>query len=305
LVENLTTFDEHFADRHQELERFRKSLAGESQRQIIVISAPAGMGKSWLLRQFHHEAQAAGARSVLIDFADGQAYDALLLLRRFRDGLGNADFQGLTRAIVEATEPRLRIDGTQPAGRPITVNVEAGGDAALGDVAGGNVIKDNNFVMQTDNPLVLQAMEDRITTAFFADLEQLTRQARVTCFFDSYERNTLHSSEWDASVADRWLRRELLGRIRDGQLSNVLVALAGDRLPEFRSEWNQVLGRLNLEPFTRADVEEYLRERRGLSDLSNDQVETLFKAAQGNPQLLGILGDNLAEEMRAHNDEIW
>ncbi len=305
MVENLTTFDEHFADRQQELERFRKSLAGESQRQIIVISAIAGMGKSWLLQQFHHEARAAGARSVLIDFADGQAYDALLLLRRFRDGLGNADFQGLTRAIFEATELRLTINAEQPPAGHVDVNVSAGGAADVGDVAGGTIVKDNNFVMQSNNPLVLQAMEDRITAAFFADLEKLTAHTRVTFFFDSYERNTLHSTRWEASVTDRWLRRELLGRIRDGRLSNVLVALAGDRLPEFDAGWSQVLGRLQLEPFKRADVAEYLRERRGLSDLSDNDVETLFKAAQGNPQLLGILGDNLAEEMRAHNDDIW
>ncbi len=305
MIENPTTFDEHFADRQQELERFRKSLAGESSRRIILISATAGLGKSWLLRQFHHEAQAAGARSVLIDFADGQAYDALLLLRRFRDSLGDADFQGLTRAIVEATAPRLTISTAPPPDGHVAVNVSAGGAAAVGDVVGGTLIKDNNFVMETNNPLVLQAMEDRITTAFFADLEQLTERRQVTFFFDSYERNTLHSTHWEASSTDRWLRRELLGRIRDGRLSKVLVALAGDRLPEFHTGWNQVLGRLQLEPFTQADVAEYLRERRGLSDLSDNEVETLFKAAQGNPQLLGILGDNLAEENRSHGDEIW
>jgi hypothetical protein len=71
------------------------------------------------------------------------------------------------------------------------------------------------------------------------------------------------------------------------------VVLAGRRLPEFDAEWAKVVGRLDLELFSLGDVTEYLRQNRRLAGLSDAEVQTLFNAVQGNPQLLGIIGDNL------------
>jgi hypothetical protein len=57
--------------------------------------------------------------------------------------------------------------------------------------------------------------------------------------------------------------------------------------------------------FTPADVGQYLRENRGLSSLTEQDVQTLFKAVQGNPQLLGIIGDNLEQTARPDVDDDW
>jgi len=295
-----------FVDRLKQLERFRKSLEGASGRRIILITAGPGMGKSWLLRRFAQEAISRNARSVLVDFSDGQAYDVLTLVRRFRDVLGPEQFNRLTAAINEATSPRLVLsDGGAPASASVDLSGAQAGDVTIGDVAGRSIIKDNFFIVQTDNPLLLQAIEDRVTQAFFECLAALVATTTVLFLFDSYERSSQEGERWVPNAADRWIQRELLARIRDGKLPNSVVVLAGRRLPTFDAEWAEVVGKLDLEFFTVADVAQYLRENRGLTTLTDTELQTLFTAIQGNPQLLGIIGDNLEQAQRPATDDDW
>lgn len=301
------SLQELFVDRLRQLERFRKSLEGSSGRKVILITAGPGMGKSWLLRRFAQEATARGTRTVLIDFSDGQAYDVLTLVRRFRDALGPEHFNQLTAAINEATAPRLVLSDSGDGARGAGIDFSGAqlGDVSLGDVAGRNIIKDNLFIVQTDNPLLLQAIEDRVTQAFFACLEAVVEAEQALFLFDSYERTSPDGERWVGSAADRWITRELLGRIRDGKLTNCLAVLAGRRLPPFDAEWGAVVGQLPLDLFAVADVAQYLRENRGLANLTDSEVQTLFAAVQGNPQLLGIIGDNLEQAARPNEEDDW
>lgn len=302
------SLQELFVDRLKQLDRFRRSLEGASARRIILIAAGPGMGKSWLLKQFAYEAAARNSRSVLIDFSDGQAYDVLTLTRRFRDSLGAEHFNRLTAAINEATAPRLVIsdDGGSVGSSGVSVGAGAQlGDLTVGDIAGRSIIKDNLFIVQTDNPLLLQAIEDRITQVFFECLNDLVARTRALFLFDTYERTSQSTEGWVSNAADRWIIRELLARIRDGRLPNTVVVLAGRRLPEFGVDWAQVTGKLDLELFTVADVAQYLRENRGLGTLTDQEVQTLFNAVQGNPQLLGIIGDNLEQTTKPAADDDW
>jgi hypothetical protein len=247
------SLQELFVDRLVQLERFRKSLDGASGRRTILIEAASGMGKSWLLQQFTYEATQNGAGAVLIDFSDGQAYDVITLARRFRDALGGHHFNRLTAAINEATSPRLVISDLSNHASSSSVafgNNAQLGDVSIGDVAGGSIIKDNLFVVQTDNPLLLQAIEDRITQALFLCLGDLAATKRLLFCFDSYERTAQSGEEWVPTAADRWLTTQLFARIRDGRLPNTVAVLAGRRLPAFGAEWGQVVGRMDLHLFT-------------------------------------------------------
>ncbi len=301
------SLQELFVDRLLQLDRFRRSLEGTSGRRIILIEAGPGMGKSWLLQQFTYEAVSRDAQAVLIDFSDGQAYDVLTLARRFRDALGERHFNRLTAAINEATAPRLVLSEMNGSGNS-AINIGAGaqlGDLNVGDVAGGAIIKDNLFVVQTDNPLLLQAIEDRVTQALFTCLNELAATTRLVFCFDSYERTAQVGEDWVSTAADRWIAGQLLTRIRDGGLPNTVAVLAGRRLPPFNAQWSQVIGRLDLHLFTPEDVAEYLRENRGLSSLTDTEIQTLYNAVQGNPQLLGIIGDNLEQSSRPAEDDDW
>lgn len=297
---------ELFVDRLRQLERFRKSLDGSSGRKVILITAGPGMGKSWLLRRFEQEAREGSVGTSLVDFSDGQAYDVLTLLRRFRDNLGAAHFNQLTAAINEATAPRLVIsDDSAPAGLDLNLSGARAGNVTIGEAAGRDIIKDNLFVVQTDNPLLLQAIEDRVTQAFFACVDALVAQQRVLFLFDSYERTSQEGERWVSNAADRWIQGQLLSRVRDGRLPNCLVVLAGRRLPLFGPEWRGIVGEMPLNLFTAEDVAQYLRDNRGLTALTDAEVQTLFSAVQGNPQLLGIIGDNLEQAARPAADDDW
>ncbi|NTW97374.1 MAG: hypothetical protein HGB28_02365, partial [Oscillochloris sp.] len=118
-------------------------------------------------------------------------------------------------------------------------------------------------------------------------------------------RTSQSSEGWSSNVTDRWIVRELLTRIRDGQLTKTVVVLAGRRLPSFGPEWAQIIGVLPIELLSQADVSVYLRENRGLTSLTDVEVQTLYNAVQGNPQLLGIIGDNLEQTVRPGNDDDW
>jgi len=305
------TLRELFVDRVRQHDAFRKMLEGQTRRQIMVLTAGAGMGKSWLLQMFLFEANTRNLPLVQIDFADGQAYDALMLVRRCRDAFGPGHFYGLTRAINEATTARVALStaGVAPAG-PIDVrigdqNVLTGSSITISDV-GSTVIRDNSFVIQSDNPILRQAIEDRINEAFFECLAALAAQKRVVFLFDTYERTSLETERWSPSAADRWIGGQLLARIRDGRLPNAIAVIAGRRVPEYGTEWNEVLGRISLGPLDCADIKVYLRERRGLTVITDAEAERLCQAVAGSPQVLGLIGDNLEQANKpAAKDDEW
>ena len=304
------TLRELFVNRTRQGDIFRKLLEGQTRRRIMVISAGAGMGKSWLLRTFAYEAEGRKLPLVQIDFADGLAYDAVTLVRRCRDAIGPEYFNKLTQAINDATTARVALS-TADIGATGAINISIGSENVLTDSKiniseVGTIIKDNSFIVQTDNPLIRQAIEDRINAAFFECLVDLAAQTKVVFLFDTYERNSLEAERWSPNAADRWITGQLLARIRDAKLDNVVVVLAGRRVPEFAIEWNEVLGRVSLEDLECSYVTEYLREKRGLTVITDAEAARLCQAVAGNPQVLGLIGDNLEQANKpAAQDDEW
>ncbi|NOK59682.1 MAG: hypothetical protein GFH27_549285n206 [Chloroflexi bacterium AL-W] len=302
------TLRELFVDRDRQINAFSRMADGLASRRIMIITAGPGMGKSWLLRIFADEARNREIPTVYVDFADSIAYEVLTLVRRFRDAFGPEHFNALTEAINEATTARVELitNGKRPPPR-VDINVEGASvdESSIAVSEVGTIIKDNNFVLETDNSLIRQVIEDRITIAFFACLTALSEQKRVVFLFDTYERNSLDAHSWSPNTADRWIYNQLLTRIRDGLLPNVIAVLAGRRIREFGIEWNEVLGRMSLDPLECDDVKEYLRERRGLSQITEAEGDRLCQAVAGNPQVLGLIGDNLeqANQPRVADDE--
>ena len=86
------TLRELFVNRVKHSDIFSRMLAGQTRRRIMVITAGAGLGKSWLLRLFAVEAPSRKLPLAQLDFADGQAYDALALVLRCRNAFGAEHF---------------------------------------------------------------------------------------------------------------------------------------------------------------------------------------------------------------------
>jgi hypothetical protein len=303
------TLRELFVNRIRQSDIFSRMLEGQTRRRIMVITAGAGLGKSWLLRLFATEATSRKLPLAQLDFADGQAYDALALVLRCRDAFGPEHFAAVDQAISEATIARVSLSAS---GAAAPVNVSIGNENSLASSTisvsdvGNTVVRDNSFYIQADNPILRQAIEDRINSAFFESLEALSAQARVVFLFDTYERNTLDSERWSPSVADRWIAGQVLTRIRDGKLPNAIAVLAGRRAPEFGVDWNEALGTVALDLLECSHVTEYLRERRGLANISDEQAQVLCQAVAGNPQVMGMIGDNLEQANRPKvADDEW
>jgi hypothetical protein len=304
------TLQQLFVNRDQQIQRFLLALDGtRTTRRIVTIAAGPGMGKSWLLREFASQCAERSVPHALVDFGDGQAYDALLLARTLRDQLAAPEFNRLTETINEITNPRLQVSAA-PSGPSTGISITGSPDARVdvsGTVAGRDVItiKDNYLVFHTDDALVRQVLDDRISVAFGEALRLLAARTRVAFLFDTYERTATGLSPWVPGVADRWITRALLEPIRDGKLQNVVVVLAGTALPAFDAEWAAVVGALGMPGFAREDVAEYLRVNRGLAELSEDQITALYTAVQGNPTLLGVIGDNLENAANKGSDDEW
>ena len=300
------TLRELFVDRARQLDAFQKMLAGQTPLRIMVLTAGPGMGKSWLIRTYAQAARDRGLPVAQFDFADARSYDALTLASRSRDQFGGADFARLDAAIAEATVARinLNLEGL-PADR---VDVNLSGATIGGPVTvnqGAVNVSDNTIVFQTNDPLIRRAAEDRINQAFFACLAELSATTRMVFLFDTYDRLIDDEGDWASSPTNRWIIDELLTRMRDGQLPNVIAVIGGRRAPKFGIEWNDVLGRIQLEPLTCDDITIYLRERRGLSIITDTEIERLCQAVAGNPSVLGIIGDNLEQANHAVKDDDW
>ncbi len=271
-------------DRPRQREALRRSLTGANEPKILVLCAGPGMGKSWLLRQFADDALQLGARVSLLDLSDDRAYDTLALVRQLRDALGAPFFDPLTLTINEVTAPRLTVNvraRSRPAAQPLLAG------------AGHPGVKDNLFVVQTDDPRLLSAIDERVTRTFFACLEDLAAQAPVLLLFDSYEHASLDSERWLPGVADRWIRQELLRRVRDGKVRNTVVVLAGRLLPPFDASWASALGMLTLEALSHAEVARCLRARHSGERLSDAEVQAIYALTRGQPQLVRRIGDAL------------
>lgn len=293
-------------DRIRQLSAFQKMLDGQTPRRIMVMTAGPGMGKSWMLRAYAQHAREKKVPVALFNFADGNAYDALALVTRSRDMLAPDAFERLNQTILEAANPQIKLNLADVPTAPIDVNLSgATVDGSVNINQGAINITNNRFTIQTNDPLIRRAIEDRITTVFFENLAELTARHCAVFLFDGYERLIDDEREWNASPVNHWIVDELLARMRDNRLPNAIAVLAGQSAPEFDVEWNEVLGRISLEPLTCDDVSVYLRERRGLRIITEAELARLCQAVGGNPSVLGIVGDNLEQANKPVPDDEW
>jgi hypothetical protein len=294
---------EWFVDREKQFDGFLKMLHGETKKRIMAVEAAGDMGKTWLIQKLRRECANQSLPYLHIDFRDRRPYDVLYLVRQARDQLGPAAFNLLTETINRATSVNVNLTTSAPpaaAAPSVTVGqisnvtdsritVQAGNI----EVAGGSIVKDNLFVVQSDSPVARQALEQQITDAFFECLGQLAQSDKPAVFlFDSLEEIN--------EEAQHWIWDQLLLRMQKDQLPNVIVILSGRTLPAFGPEWSACMASTGLTPFTEEQVAEYIQGRRQLKDLD---VATVFKTSGGMPGLLSKMAD---VAKTAHpDDEGW
>ncbi|MCL4869763.1 MAG: hypothetical protein KJ063_12420 [Anaerolineae bacterium] len=289
-----------FVNREKQYQGFQKMLAGETTRSIMLVEAPADMGKSWVVQRMRHLCEEQGVGSVLVNFRDRRAHDYLSLVRVARDQLGAESFNHLTQVINNFTNVNINLVGGGPS-RGVNVGdvAAAQGDVnlTLQEVAGGNIIKDNvirdnQFYIQADSEVARRAAEIQINDAFFSCLSDVLKKGPVVFLFDSYEDVT--------KEADQWIQEYLLARIADGLPGTILVIIAGRTAPELSSSLKQLIAKTGLTLFTEDHVKEYIQVKRKLTGLD---LGTIFKTSGGYPGLLAKMADVAA--MDDEEDEDW
>ncbi len=288
-----------FVNREKQTAGFIKMMEGGTPKRVMIIEAGGGLGKSWAIEYMREECQRRKVPNVEIDFADGVIYDFLAVLRRARDSFGASAFNAFTQIINQVTQPTLRIETVGSSASSLTFgenNNLAGANVAVGDVAGGSIIKDNSFVINADSAVIRQALQDRLTVTFFECLEQLTTQGPVCFFFDTYDKVTIE--------AENWLLTQLLPRLREGQLTNVVVVVAGRSAPKLDNAWDGIIARTGLDLFKVEHATEYLVQRCGLKDEAS-VINALFQASTGLPQLLAMLAENILRSQDTGGQDDW
>lgn len=286
----MTEYVEWFVNRDKQRIGFLKMLAKETPKQIMMVEAPTEMGKTWLIQRLRHECQVRSVPVVHFDFRDRLPWDYLTILRQVRDQVGASHFNPLTEVINNATGVNIQLSTENIA---VDVNmsdstINAGGDVAVGTV---NVVVDNFQFVQADSETARRNIEIRITDTFFQCLEMLVRTQSVVFLFDSVE------------VAPQptmtWLESNLLVRIRNGQLPNVLTIFAGQTVPALDDAWRQHIARTGLDLFEEEHIKQYIA-KRGLVDLDFD---TVFRTSRGHPGLLGKMADFAT--VKEEGDDDW
>lgn len=156
------------------------------------------------------------------------------------------------------------------------------------------ITEDNMGILRTDSAADQSRIERQINDAFFAALTALVAdRAPVVLLFDSYEAIK--------PDADRWLRQELLPRLRDSQLSELVIIITGRQMPDL-SELNMsnLLVQTKLEPFDEATVREYFEERRKVT-LGLDW-RTILVTSGGVPGALAMMADHAMATTSADDD---
>lgn len=294
----MSNLNDWFVNRLKQIDGFSKMLARQTPKQIMVIEVPAELGKSWTLQRLHYDCHCQNVVVALVDFRDRQPWDYLLLTRQLRDQLGSEHFNLLTTLINQSTAININLTTSTPAAGSVNLNLATEGGqissspVTIGDVAGGSIVKDNQFVVHADSETARRAIELRITDAFVDALRTLSQEHPVVLLFDSYEDVT--------DEADRWLRFSFLTKIRDALLPNVLVIIAGRKSPAIDPSWQPFVARTGLAPLEESFVKEYILDKRKLSGLD---VATIFRTSGGNPGLLAKMADIATVDKS--DDEDW
>jgi len=285
-----------FVNREKQYHGFLKMLAHETPKTIMLIEAPADMGKTWLIQKMRHYCDQNGVPAMHIDFRDRRPYDYLSLARRVRDQMGARYFNPLTETINNFTGVNINLSAGSSSGGvkfgDIDVRDLTDSSLHIQEIAGGDIVKDNQFHIQADSEMARRAAEIRINDAFFACLAKLREKGPVVFLFDSYEEVT--------PEAECWLCDHLILQMNEGQLSNALIIIAGRKTPDLGPALKPFAAKTGLDLFLEEHVREYIVDRRRIEGLD---LETIVKTSGGFPGLLAKMAD--LASMDVQDDDDW
>lgn len=285
---------EDFVNREEQLATLWQMVRQEVSQRVLLIYAPTGMGKTYLLDEFQDECQAEGIACARIDFAESADQNYLTIVLQVRSELGTEGFEPLNQAIEKArtdaaweTVPgptaATRVEGPPAEGGRLSGRgggVDFRGPATIyGDVIGRDAIYHITQIIQRDDPVVQQVIQADITDAFHECLAELTAARQVVFLIDSWERATTDTGDW--------LRRHLLKWILDKKLPGAVAAVGGSQVPDLQRP-PRGIRRLTLDGLPKEAVHMYWTEKYGLPA---EDVPHVIRLSKREPYLLALMAD--------------
>lgn len=236
-----------------------------------------------------------------LDGVAGLAFDLHIDYENLAGGELGSTKSGKIRALILACERQKRLAELvalcarqQPSvdWSPALQEVETSMASAISLVT-DKLVEDGNGRLWADTEVERQRAERQINDAFFACLIRLmAAKKQVVLLFDAVEAAP--------DVATTWIRSELLLRLRDGQLNDVVVIITGRKTFDFTDLGiRHLLVQTSLDPFTEEHVREYFEERRKISGLD---LRTVILTSGGVPGALAMMADHASVSAQEDDD---
>ncbi|QUQ66132.1 tetratricopeptide repeat protein [Kutzneria sp. CA-103260] len=287
-----------FIGREQQLALFAENLRlPVTDRQFLFsVHGAAGIGKSFLVRQFRRIAVEHGCAAGQVDES---AYDLPSALAALAVGLGPC--KEFTKRLAAYRQHRQDLDSdpTAPEGLSslLTRSTVRAGLAAAGEVpvvggiakaidsksAAEDVDKLRVFLSRKlrsrDDVQLVMSPADVLTPALVRDLNSLGKP--LALFFDTYERTS--------PFLDQWLRELLVGKY--GDLPADMVFVVAGQKPLDLNQWGDFLSvrtDLPLEVFTEEEARRFLTSR----NVTDPRVVEVILGLSGRlPVLVAMLAE--------------
>ncbi|MBA7693237.1 hypothetical protein ES703_101815 [subsurface metagenome] len=267
-----------FVNRTREVAGFENLLSDKTKR-IMCISGPGGIGKSVLLSRMMEKCAERKLDWVQIEWEDSRHFNYLDVMREIRKATDPTLFQLFNDRVNFYTVPNYEMKITLDAGPIQNVEVLKGGQIKQSGVTvhiGHTVeIKDSMInVQRPDRDVTKNEIVIGMTNAFMPCFKALTSERPLVIFLDALEKAD--------KLTNAWIWDELLTRVRDEELRNLLVILSGRNTFEPDPTFFDSSEVYALKPFKSEHILDYL-EKRGLDRMDFLADWILANSDKGNP----------------------
>ena len=300
-----------FVDRYDALEQFAAALR-RGQAALLTVEGPTGIGKTWFLEQLWQEAEHQARPTTNLDLRWAGSVDDAWMVDRLAQGLGQEQFPTLMETLERGVELQVVAKVKVEGGGGGNVNIH---DSEINaPVAGGSIVQNVTFNLQTSDKKLRETWLNLVDDAFFTDLARLGASRGAVLLFDEVEHicprggaaaaprapgtataiGTVAAPEESGTseppAACLWLVSQLLWRLGNGLLPGVQVVLAGQKLPPLPSAWQDVVIALQLGELPAAEVRKYLEVRKG-QVITEETVAAVCRWTKHRPDLVAALAD--------------
>ncbi len=260
------------------------------------IFGPGGIGKSLLLGRMMTACRERGIAWVHIEWEDSRHYGYPDLMRRIRDGTDPGLFELFNDRLNFYTVPeyrmKIQLEGSSIERVAVLENGQVQQSGVTVHVGHSVQIADANLAgLRSDQGVSETEVMIQVTGAFVVCLQAFTAHRPLVLFLDGIEKMREDNRTYG------WIKQELLERVRDAELTNLFIVIAGreslglDGDPSFF----ECAATYELKPFEGEHIREYLH-KRGVT--MPEFADWMVAQGETNPLQVALSVDNFVKYMR-------